>query len=205
MAPRERSPRERMVYSAAQLVRSNGVTGTGVRDVVAHSGAPRGSFQHYFPGGKDQLVGEAVIWSGDFAARWVTRYRKQARVPSPSGLFAHMARFWTDEFSTNGYAAGCPLMASAADLAAGDSAVVAQLRVAANRWKRAVVAELTAMGVPRRRAIRLATLMLSSLEGAIMLARVRRNTAPLNTVVAELGPLLDAQAVEAQPRPVRSD
>jgi AcrR family transcriptional regulator len=52
-----------MVYSAVQLVRSRGVSATGVRDVVAHAKAPRGSFQHYLPGGNDQLVGEALAWS----------------------------------------------------------------------------------------------------------------------------------------------
>ena len=62
------TPRERMVYSAVQLVRARGATGTGVRDVVEHAKAPRGSFQHYFPGGKDQLVSEAVLWAADFAA-----------------------------------------------------------------------------------------------------------------------------------------
>jgi hypothetical protein len=48
------------------------------------------------------------------------------------------------------------------------------------------------MDVPRRRARRLATLMISTLEGAIMSARVRRDTGPLTTVVAELSPLLAA-------------
>ena len=81
-------PRERMVYSAAQLVRSRGVATTGVRDVVAHADAPRGSFQHYFPGGKDQLVAEALVWSGDFAAQWAASYSSDD--PAPSGLFAHM-------------------------------------------------------------------------------------------------------------------
>src|SRR3954447_24640256 len=89
-----RAPRERMVYSAAQLMRTRGVAATGVRDVVAHADAPRGSFQHYFPGGKEQLVAEALAWSGDFAARSVAAYREQAETPSPSGLFAHMVRQW---------------------------------------------------------------------------------------------------------------
>ena len=59
-----RTPRERMVLSAAQLVRIQGVGATGMRDVVAHAEAPRGSLQHYFPGGKDQLIAEAVAWAG---------------------------------------------------------------------------------------------------------------------------------------------
>ncbi|MBD9736107.1 helix-turn-helix transcriptional regulator, partial [Streptomyces sp. H28] len=44
-----------MVFSAAQLIRREGVGATGMREVAAHARAPRGSLQHYFPGGKEQL------------------------------------------------------------------------------------------------------------------------------------------------------
>jgi AcrR family transcriptional regulator len=187
----ERSPRERMVYSAAQLVRARGVAATGVRDVVAGAKAPRGSFQHYFPGGKDQLIGEALVWAGDYAARWVASYPATTDDPSPSGLFAHMVRYWRDDLTARRYERGCPVMASAADLAGGDSPVNRPLREAADRWERAIVDELVRMDIPPDRARNKATLMLSALEGAVMLARVRRDVGQLDSVVAELGPLLD--------------
>lgn len=191
MAGAERSPRERMVYSAVQLVRARGANGAGVRDVVEQARAPRGSFQHYFPGGKDQLVGEAVLWAADFAANRVRGYRETARKPTPSGLFAHMARQWKDEFGRRGFDRGCPLMAAAADLVGAGSPVAEQLRDGVERWEAAVAEELVAMNVPPRRAKRLATLMVATLEGAIMSARVRGDAGPLTTVVAELAPLLD--------------
>jgi AcrR family transcriptional regulator len=189
----ERRPRDRMVYSAAQLIRARGVTATGVRDVVEHAAAPRGSFQHYFPGGKDQLVGEAVLWAGDFAARWVASYLQTTATPSPDGLFAHIAQPWKDEFSTRGYERGCPVMATAADLAGGESAANAQLRLALEQWERTVTDELVRMGVPQARARSLAVLMISALEGAIMWARVNRDITPLDTVVTELSPLLRSE------------
>ena len=49
-----------MVRSAATLIRERGVHGTGLREVVAHSGGPRGSLGRFFPGGKTQLVTEAI-------------------------------------------------------------------------------------------------------------------------------------------------
>jgi AcrR family transcriptional regulator len=193
----ERRPRDRMVYSAAQLIRARGVTATGVRDVVEHASAPRGSFQHYFPGGKDQLVGEAVLWAGDFAAQWVASYRRTTDTPSPDGLFAHIVQPWKDEFSTRGYERGCPVMATAADLAGGESAVNGQLRRALGQWEHAVAEELVGMGVPLDRARSLAVLVISALEGAIMWARVNRDTKPLDTVVTELSPLLRSAGREA--------
>lgn len=58
--------RERMVRSAAFLFRERGYSGTGFRDVIAHSGAPRGSIYHHFPEGKAQLAEEAVRYAGEF-------------------------------------------------------------------------------------------------------------------------------------------
>lgn len=195
-----RAARERMVYSAAQLVRARGVSATGVRDVVAHARAPRGSFQHYFPGGKDQLVGEAVAWAGEFAARWVATYAETADEPSPSGLFAHMAAYWRDDMTARRFECGCPMMATAAELAGSDSPVNEQVRAAADCWERAVADALVRMEVPPARALSLATLMVGALEGAILLARIRRDVRPLDTVVTELSPLLDAQ-VPPMPAP----
>src|SRR6476619_3172384 len=58
---RRRSPaRARMVQSAATLIRERGIHGVGLREIVAHSGGPRGSLGRYFPGGKAQLVTEAL-------------------------------------------------------------------------------------------------------------------------------------------------
>ncbi|MFI9848651.1 hypothetical protein ACIHFD_67445 [Nonomuraea sp. NPDC051941] len=55
------------------------MTGTGIRDVIEYAGAPQGSFQHYFPGGKDQLVGEALLWAGDFVTERVASYAHRCR------------------------------------------------------------------------------------------------------------------------------
>jgi AcrR family transcriptional regulator len=185
----EHAPRERLVYSAAQLLRAQGMSGTGVRDVIDHSATPRGSFQHYFPGGKDQLVGEALLWSGNFAAERIEHYVATARRPTPGGLFARMADQWKRDLA-NDFERGCPVVATAADIAGSDSPVTGPLTAATDRWERAIADALVTMGVPRPRAKSLATLMLSALEGAIVLARIRRDVGPLSTVVSELRPLL---------------
>ncbi|CUW32450.1 TetR/AcrR family transcriptional regulator [Streptomyces reticuli] len=184
-------PRERMVFSAAQLIRRNGVTATGMREVAAHARAPRGSLQHYFPGGKEQLVNEAVGWAGRYAGKRVARFVAGLRQPTPSGLFAAMAAQWTDEYAADGFAAGCPVAAATVDCATGDSTREAAAAAFA-AWCTPVAAALTDMGVPAARAASLATLMISTLEGAILLSRAERDVRPLATAVRELGPLLDA-------------
>jgi AcrR family transcriptional regulator len=192
----ERAPRERMVYSAAQLIRRNGVAATGMRDVVAHADAPRGSLQHYFPGGKDQLMAEAAQWGGRYAAKQVTRFVATLAEPTPGELFAAMARQWRDEFETDGFVAGCPVAASVVDCSASNATVRRAASDAFAAWQNAVASALREMRVPYRRAESLAALMISAIEGAIVMARSERDVRALDVVVTELRPLLDAAVAE---------
>ncbi|MBK3640224.1 MULTISPECIES: TetR/AcrR family transcriptional regulator [Streptomyces] len=188
----ERGPRERMVFSAAQLIRRDGVAATGMREVAAHAEAPRGSLQHYFPGGKEQLVNEAVGWAGRYAGRRVARFLAALDEPTPSGLFAEMVRQWTDEYGSAGFAAGCPVAAATVDCAESVPSTRQAVAAAFATWTAPVARALADMGVPEERAGALATLMISALEGAILIARAERDVRALTTVTRELGPLLDA-------------
>lgn len=199
MAASERGPRERMVFSAAQLIRRDGVGSTGMREVAAHARAPRGSLQHYFPGGKEQLVNEAVGWAGRYAGARVARFLAALPEPTPGGLFAEMVRQWTDEYEARGFGGGCPVAAATVDLAASAEATREAVSAAFTEWTTAVARALTDLGVPAGRAGPLATLMISSLEGAILLARAERSSRALTTVARELGPLLDAAVTGADP------
>lgn len=165
MAVSERGPRERMVFSAAQLIRRDGVAATGMREVAVHAGAPRGSLQHYFPGGKEQLVNEAVGWAGRYAGNRVARFLAALDEPTPSGLFAEMVRQWTDEYETAGFAGGCPVAAATVDRAESSEATREAVAAAFGTWTGPVAEALVDMGVPRERSGSLATLMISALEG----------------------------------------
>jgi AcrR family transcriptional regulator len=196
MAKSAHGPRERMVFSAAQLIRRDGVTATGMRDVAAHAGAPRGSLQHYFPGGKEQLVNEAVDWAGRYAGKRVARFLAGLPTPTPSGLFAAMVGQWTDEYGAEGFAAGCPVAAATVDCAESVASTREAAAAAFATWTGPVARALTGMGVPAERAEPLATLMISALEGAILIARAEQDVRALTAVTQELGPLLDAAVAE---------
>ncbi|MEU1514497.1 TetR/AcrR family transcriptional regulator [Streptomyces sp. NPDC005811] len=202
MAMSERGPRERMVFSAAQLLRRGGVAAAGMREVAAHAGAPRGSLQHYFPGGKEQLVNEAVGWAGRYAGRRVARFLAALPEPTPSALFAEMVRQWTDEYETAGFAGGCSLAAATVDWAETTASTREATAAAFAAWTVPLAEALTGLGVPRERSGSLATLMITSLEGAIIMARAEQDVRALTTVSRELGPLLDAAVREtARPAP----
>ncbi|MFC9287330.1 TetR/AcrR family transcriptional regulator [Streptomyces sp. NPDC057052] len=192
MAPSGRGPRERMVFSAAQLIRRDGVGATGMREVAAHARAPRGSLQHYFPGGKEQLVNEALAWAGRYAAGRVTRFLAALPEPTPSALFGAMVRQWTDEYASAGFAGGCPVAAATVDCAESVETTREAASAAFAAWNGAVADALTGMGVPPERSAPLATLMIGALEGAILIARAEQDVRALTSTARELGPLLDA-------------
>jgi AcrR family transcriptional regulator len=188
-----------MVFSAAQLIRRGGVTRTGMREVAADAAAPRGSLQHYFPGGKEQLVNEAVGWAGRYAANRVARFLAALPEPTPSGLFAGMVRQWTDEYEAAGFAGGCPVAAATVDCAESTVSTREAASAAFTAWNGSVARALAEMGVPGERADALATVMIGALEGALLIARAEQDVRALTTVLQELGPLLDAALNEPAP------
>lgn len=181
-----------MVYEAAQVLREDGVSGASLRTVATRADAPRGSLQHYFPGGKDQLLTEALGWAGEFAAERVRAYLATAPRPTPSGLFEDLVRSWCRELEAREFARGCPVAACVVDAAHTNPEVREAAAAALATWQEPLRLGLRSMGVPPARAAAHATLMLAALEGGLVLARAERDTRPLRVVARELGPVLDA-------------
>ena len=180
--------RQRMVHSAAELLGERGFAGAGLRDVVARSDAPRGSIYHYFPGGKAQLAQEAVQHAADAAAAPAEHTSDPV-----AALHAYLER-WRTELQANDFRAGSALAAVAV---APDDATGTREAAAAGyaRWSEAFTAALREAGVRRKKAARLATLAVAAIEGAVVLCRARRDTAPLDDIGREL-----ELAIESAPR-----
>lgn len=177
---RRRSPaRARMVESAALLIRERGVHGVGLREVVAHSGGPRGSLGRYFPGGKTQLIGEAIdVALAGLFEQLDGALAEAETFPDAIGLIVSP---WRRALVEHEFALGCPLAATVVD--AADNT---ELRVHANdlltRWQAAVANVYVTFGASRTVADENATVLLAALEGALILARARRSTDPLDAV-----------------------
>src|SRR5437868_4562331 len=101
-----------MLDSAARLFREHGYNGTGFRDIVQHSHAPRGSIYHHFPGGKAQLGVEAVIAAGDFITGLF------AKGVDSDDFVAGFQRFWgwwIEFIEADNFVAGCPIVGVAVE------------------------------------------------------------------------------------------
>ena len=177
---RWRSPaRARMVQSAATLIRERGIHGTGLREVVAHSGGPRGSLGRFFPGGKTQLVTEAIDVAladvfGDFER---TLGEAETFPEAISAIVTPWRRLLVD----HDFALGCPLAATICDAADNDS-LRTHVSEAFAWWRASVADAYTRFGAPQADAEAHATVLMAALEGALILARAQRNIEPLDTV-----------------------
>lgn len=183
------SHRERMVRSAALLIRERGAKATAIADVLKHSGAPRGSAYHYFPDGRTQLLCEAVDYAGDYIAARI------AKGASGADVLDTLMVAYKDQLAASDYRAGCPIVAVAVE--AGDpenpdrtTPLIERAAAAFARWTDLIADRLVADGIARPRADELAMLTTASIEGAIIVARASRDTAPLDTVHRQLRALL---------------
>lgn len=179
--------RTRMVQSAAQLLRERGLSGTSFRDVIEHSGAPRGSIYHHFPEGKRQLVREAVEMSGTWVGDAIASM-EQTGDPVVA-LYAFIG-VWKEILRASDYRAGCPVVAVSVEANDEEPEVTEAANQAFRRWTRELAAGLLRAGVEDERAGRLATMVVAAIEGAVVLCRAERSTRPLDDVGAELETLL---------------
>jgi len=192
--------RASMVRSAASLIRSRGVSGTSFSDVLADSGAPRGSIYHHFPDGKRQLAEDAISWTSE---RVLTHLRA-GNPQSPSAVLERFIAMWRQVVVTSGATAGCVVAGVAIDTGPDETGVMDVVRATFRSWAAALAKELEAVGVPSQRATPIALATLAGMEGALILCRAEGNVKPLDAVAKELMRLLPSERPGRRKRPVHS-
>ena len=178
--PRPDRHRGPLVAAAAASLRRKGWAGTSVAEVLEAAGAPNGSLYHHFPSGKAGLA-EAAL---DAAAARVDDGLRAAFAASPSPaaaldawlgvLIAELRRDPRD---------GCPVGTPAIELAAHDDPLRAVADRAFARWTATLAEQLGGDATTAR-------LVLSLVEGALLLDRVARSTHNLEAVRASVARVL---------------
>jgi AcrR family transcriptional regulator len=173
-----------MIVAARRLFREHGYLGTALSDVVSESAAPRGSVYFHFPGGKEELATEvAIVHTADMTAHI---NRAAGATSTAADLIKAVISHSRDGLVSSGYSQGCPVAPIVID-AACDSA---QLSDASRRHFQDTITTLAARlaekDVPHARAAELATSTVTSIQGALILARVMRSPGPFDTAIAEL-------------------
>jgi TetR/AcrR family transcriptional regulator, transcriptional repressor for nem operon len=171
---RGRATRAQILDAAGELFYRQGVTATGLDQIVAASGTGKGQLYHYFAG-KRELT-HAVI---ERQVETIVAHQ-QARLESVADL-----RGWAAEliaaYTTGDHPLRCPLGALAAELAESDPDAREALARGFARWTQALAAALRRIGDPAPDTR--ATALLAAYQGGLLLSQAQGDIAPLRTAL----------------------
>jgi TetR/AcrR family transcriptional repressor of lmrAB and yxaGH operons len=184
--------RARMIAGATRLLAERGLQETSFSEVLALTGAPRGSIYHHFPDGKDQLVGLAVESAGENAI---------ALLDSLVGLDAARVAegflgMWRTLLTRANFTIGCSVVA--VTIATDSDELLDRATSVFRSWRARLSQLLHEGGVPTADAPRLAALLIAGSEGAVVLSRAERDIEPFDLVCEQLVTVV-RDAATAQP------
>lgn len=177
-----------LLVEAARLFRRKGYAATGTNEILAAAGAPRGSFYHYFPDGKEELGAKAI----EAAAKRVTL---TIRDLATSAVDAEdFARRYIESrigfMARAGFAEGCPITTTLLETVPGSARITVAGRTALSFWTAEIARMLERFGWTADAAGRTARFILMASGGAQVHARVEGHAGPLHDCADELCRLL---------------
>lgn len=179
--------KERLAESMLQLIQTNGYSGTGLNAVIEHAAAPKGSIYFHFPDGKEGLGVAAV----ELAAKQFETLIVETAASAGSAAEAARAAIeaLTTIVSESNFRLGCPVSVVTLEMGVGNDRLRQSCAAAFESWIAPTTALLQANGVDAKEARSLATVVVSTIEGAVIVSRAMQSIQPLISaadVVAEL-------------------
>jgi TetR/AcrR family transcriptional regulator, lmrAB and yxaGH operons repressor len=164
--------------AAARLFRQQGYHGTALHDILAAGGSPRGSLYFHFPKGKEEIGEAALTLAGEAVRQAIARAAETSE--SAEVFLVRIARGMASDLEKSDFREGCPIATSALETSAQSDVLGAATRGAFQKWENEIKRGLERFGMISEQADLVATLVLSQLEGALLLARTYRSLAPMH-------------------------
>jgi AcrR family transcriptional regulator len=175
-----------MIAAAATLLRRQGYQGTGLNQILAEAGAPKGSMYFHFPGGKEQLGAEAIAASGEYVDRALQAH--------DAGDARRSLEHYLDDVALglerSGFLDGCPIATTALEVAAPSDLLGDACAAALDGLVDRVTGWLVADGLAADEAAERAFLVYAAIEGALVFAKAHRSSEPLRRLRRRLPSLL---------------
>jgi TetR/AcrR family transcriptional repressor of lmrAB and yxaGH operons len=177
--------RQSVVEATKRLLSEEGYSSASTARILEVSGAPRGSLYHYFPGGKAQMIAEALQ---DFDREFSALVRSSmARPGSVVEKLQRLAHALGRELQRRDYRYSCPVSIVLVE-ETGDGEEAVRLRNACTRifsgWAELVASYFTHLEAAEAKALGLQCV--SALEGGWLLSRAFRSQEPLLSALAML-------------------
>ncbi len=170
----------RIVARAAPIFNQRGFEGTSLSDLMTATGLKKGGIYRHFKN-KEELAVAA------FEHAWRSaRHERWRGIDKTAGAIDQLQRFVANfiEKRSGLVSGGCPILNTAVDCDDGNPALRDRVRKALALWTkrlRAIANSGLAKGEIRKDADadQIATVIVSTLEGALMMARLQRSERPL--------------------------
>jgi TetR/AcrR family transcriptional regulator, transcriptional repressor for nem operon len=180
--------RQRIVERAAPVFNQRGYAGASMRDLVEATGLEKGGIYNHF-GSKEALAVAAL----DHAVELMTARFAEARTPGAAAadLLIANVRAFAEGARNPIIAGGCPIMNTAIEADDTNPELREHARRAMTDWHR-LIGSMVKHGVAANELIAdvnpyaLATLITSSLEGALMLSQLYDDPTHMDRVVDHL-------------------
>jgi TetR/AcrR family transcriptional regulator, transcriptional repressor for nem operon len=193
--PKGERTRQTILSTAARLVHLHGVAATSLNDVIEASNTGKSQIYHYFQS-KDDMIQQVLAYRAhDFEERLAPMLE---RLESWEDL-----RSWfslaLEEQRQQGFVGGCPFGTMAAEVADREEPLRLELKAFFQRWIGHIargLRNLQARGLLRETANvqDLATVVLASLEGGMLLSKTLKDEAPLRLALDSAIVVLKAHA-----------
>ncbi|WP_233528585.1 TetR/AcrR family transcriptional regulator [Antrihabitans stalagmiti] len=186
---------QRIVEAMLELVQVHGYSGTGLNNVIAHSGAPKGSLYFHFPQGKEQLGEQAVVLAGTQFEDMIRGALGSAGPGESAGeIVESVTASLAQLLEGSDFRVGCPVSVVTLEMGAESERLRSACEQAYESWIVPVTEFLMARGHGASVARATASAVVSLVEGAMIVSRARRDVQPLRDAAVTLRTLLDLPA-----------
>ena len=192
--PKGQRTRERMVAEAASLFNQHGFEGSSLSELMEATGLEKGGIYRHFSS-KEELAAEAFDYA--WKATLDTRMRDLDRVPNSIDKLKQFVVNFVDRPRPS-VPGGCPLLNTAVDADDGNPVLRDRALKGLHDW-RDRLRSIISTGIKRREIRRgvdskkLATLIISFLEGALMIARLEHDRDALVAARSHLESYLETE------------
>jgi TetR/AcrR family transcriptional regulator, lmrAB and yxaGH operons repressor len=163
--------------AAVKLFRQQGYHGTALQDILAAGGAPRGSLYFHFPKGKEEIGASALSLAAEAVRQAIVQAAEKS--DSAESFLVRIVRAMASDLERSDYREGCPIATTALETSAQSEVLGAATRTAFQKWELEIKRGLFRFGLTSGDADLVATMVLSQLEGALLLARTYRTLTPI--------------------------
>jgi len=172
---RPSNARFRLIHAASALFRQRGYDGVGLTEILDLSGAPKGSFYHHFPEGKEQLAQACIHHAGEQISTLIDA-AMNAAPDFATGIrqFAGGIASW---FERSGFREGCPITSVVLARVPQSPQLTEAACTVIDGWQQRLLSHATRFGTEVSPAD--AELLLMLVEGAWILGRIRQSKEPL--------------------------